>query len=143
MARALGLATLIVLVAACALSVTPLRPPPRALGPGEAWVPVELWEPINGVPVACAGVGFEGEYRLHGSPTDQRLVWMTFPDGNRREVAWPLGYSARFTPDLELLDETGKVAGREGTLVTGGCETPQAGVLWVELESRPGGPFPQ
>ena len=106
-------------------------------------MPVELWEPVNGIPVACGGVGYEGEFRLHGSPTDQRLVWMTFPDGSRRELAWPLGYSARFTPDLELLDENGKLVGREGTPVTGGCETPQRGVLWVELESRPGSPFPQ
>lgn len=110
---------------------TPGPKAPRELGPGEAWVPIELWEPINGVPVGCGGVGYEGEYRLHGSATDPRLVWMTFPDGVRHELAWPLGYSARFTPGLELLDETGRVVAREGTLVTGGCGTPQPGVLWV------------
>jgi len=116
------------------LIATPGPTPPRPLGPGEVWVPVELWEPIDGVPVLCGGVGFIGEYRLHGSSTDQRLVWMTVPDGSRQELAWPLGYSARFIPKLELLDETGSVVGREGTLITGGCGTPQKGVMWVELE---------
>jgi hypothetical protein len=95
---------------------------------------VERWEPVNGVPVACGGVGYEGEFRLHGSSTDDRYVWMTFPDGSRHELAWPLGYSARFTPALELLDEDGKVVAREGSLIVGGCETPQPGVLWVTPE---------
>ena len=130
----IGLAIATSIVAACATSVPPPRTPPRALGPGEAWVPVELWEPINGVAVACGGVGYEGEFRLHGSPTDARLVWMTFPDASRHELAWPLGYSARFTPGLELLDEQGQVVGREGSRIVGGCETPKQGVMWVDLE---------
>ena len=110
------------------------RPTARPLGPGEFAVPVELWRPINGMPVACAGVGYEGEYRLHGARTDPRFVWMTFPDGTRHELAWPLGYSARFSPELELLDERGQIVAREGSLLTGGCETPQSGVLWVTTE---------
>ena len=109
--------------------------PPRALGPGEQWVPVELWQPVNGVAVACGGVGFVGEFRLHGSPTDPSIVWMTQPDGSRAELAWPLGYSARFTPLLELLDDHGAVVGHEGSLLTGGCRVPSRPDAWsVELE---------
>lgn len=111
------------------------RPSARPPGPGEVAVPVELWEPVNGIPVLCGGVGFEGESLLHGSATDPRVVWMTYPDGSRHELAWPRGYSARFAPAFELLDERGVVVGREGTLVMGGCGTPKPGVEWVELES--------
>lgn len=142
MPRQIATVLALAFVAACT-TVQPFAPtmaptvdptPPRALGVGEMWVPVELWQPVNGIPVACGGVGYEGEFRLHGSPTEPRVVWMTFPDGTRRELAWPLGYSARFTPELELLDETGLVVAREDSVVTGGCGTPQSGVLWVSLE---------
>jgi hypothetical protein len=142
-----GLAVVVVLLllAACNAEPRPTTAPTaaptnvpltgRTPGPGEVAVPIERWEPVNGVPVACGGVGFVGEYRLHGAANDPRVVWMTQPDGTRAELAWPVGYSARFTPDLELLDDMGEVVGREGSLVTGGCRTPAgADVWWIELE---------
>jgi hypothetical protein len=56
--------------------------------------------------------------------------------GQRLELAWPLGYSARFTPRLELLDENGDVVGREGDELTGGCTTADPGVWFVELPTK-------
>ncbi len=60
---------------------------------------------------------------------------MTGPDGARTELGWPLGYSVRFEPDLELLDERGRVVASEGSLVTGGCPTAEQGVLYVDFST--------
>jgi hypothetical protein len=87
----------------------------------------------NGVPIACAGTGFAPDVRLHGSATDPRLAWMVWADGSRRELVWPLGYSARFDPGLEVLDEAGHVVAHEGTLLTGGCPMTSDGAMWVEF----------
>ena len=38
--------------------------------------------------------------------------------GERTELAWPVGYSARFVPDLELLDASGRVVARGASVVT-------------------------
>src|SRR4051812_19605097 len=38
--------------------------PPRPLGPGERWLPVV---DDHGGTLLCGGVGFVGDYRLHGS----------------------------------------------------------------------------
>jgi hypothetical protein len=122
--------TALLLVAACA-AATPTRP----LGPGEQWVPVANWKagPF-GPELLCAGTGWVPPGALHGSANDPRLVWVTRGAGTRRlEVGWPLGYSARFTPQLELLDAAGSVVGHEGTAVGGGCLTADADVWSVEL----------
>jgi hypothetical protein len=58
---------------------------------------------------------------------------MIGPDGDRTELAWPVGYRARFDPGLELLTADARIVGREGTLVTGGCATVERGVMSVEL----------
>lgn len=108
------LLTLIALpVSACASPPPPVVVNPRPLGAGELWVPVANWFKPGVGTLLCAGGGFIGDYRLHGSPTDARVVWMTDPHGLRQEVAWPVGYSARFRPELELLNETSRVVGRE------------------------------
>jgi hypothetical protein len=60
---------------------------------------------------------------------------MVYPNGARTDLSWPVGYSARFVPTLEVLDGSGRVVGRDGTLVTGGCSTQEPGVMFVELES--------
>jgi hypothetical protein len=52
--------------------------------------------------------------------------------GQRYEVEWPVGYSARFTPSLEVLNENGVVVGHEGTQLRGGCQT-VAGTWRVDL----------
>ena len=48
---------------------------------------------------------------LRGDPTDTAWpVWIEAADGRRQYVLWPAGFSARFTPDPELLDEQGALA---------------------------------
>jgi len=113
----------------------PVPTPTRALGPGEAWLPVTNWTLPDGSTLLCAGGGFVGDFRLRGSPIDPRLVWMANPDGSRTDLSWPSGYSARFVPGLEVLDQNGRVVGRDGTLVTGGCSTQEHGVMSVELDT--------
>lgn len=123
------------LVVAC--TVQPMATPQRTLGPGERWVPIADWTTPGGQQVLCAGGGFPGVIRLRGSPDDPRLVWMVDADGTRTELAWPVGYSAKFGPELELLDNSGRVVGRQGSLVVGGCQTADHGVMSVELENSP------
>lgn len=122
----------VALVALVALAgCAPTTPTPnRALGPGEQWLPVARWDGT-----LCAGGGFVGDFRIRGARDDPRLTWMQRPDGSRQDVAWPVGFSARFTPKLELLDEHGAVFAREGTHVDGGCATAEAGVMAVEFLS--------
>jgi hypothetical protein len=59
---------------------------------------------------------------LHGSVSDLRVTWATDrASGGRFELLWPMGYQARFTPQLELLDERGTAVAREGDLIIGSC----------------------
>jgi hypothetical protein len=45
---------------------------------------------------------------LEGDQSDATWpVWLRAVDGSRLYVLWPRGFSARFDPDLTLLDETG------------------------------------
>ena len=55
---------------------------------------------------------------------------MTFPDGSRRELSWPAGTSARFTPNLEVIGPAGQVIARKGSMVKGGCPTFERGILF-------------
>lgn len=68
----------------------------------------------------CLGIGLDAV--LRGDETDPRLTWAEHRaiDG-RIELLWPVGYSARFAPSLEVLDDQGRVVGREGDLIVGGC----------------------
>ena len=126
------------LAAACAAGITEIPPQAtatRTLGHGEQWVPVALDREIGGVPVACAGTGWVGGHVLTGSPNDRLLVWMMV-NGQRQELEWPVGYSARFTPQLELLDQYGNVVAGEGTQLVGGCQ--MAPNIWdVDLPCPP------
>ena len=120
-------ALLCLIVAGCG-SVASSAVATRQLGPGERWLPVADWGNL-----LCAGVGYVGEFRLHGSPDDPRLAWMTWPDGSRRELAWEPGTSARFTPNLEVIGPDGHVVAREGSPVTGGCPTADSTVTFGEF----------
>ena len=70
------------------------------------------------VPRVCLGLG--GGARLVGDPNDAHVAWLE-GFGNRGEVVWPPGYHARFAPDLEILEPTGRVIYRGGDLMPGGC----------------------
>ncbi len=68
---------------------------------------------------ACRGIGLHDTI-LAGSATDPRVAWLVGP-GGRREIIWPPGFRARFSPDLEVLDASGTVVFRAGDQIDGGC----------------------
>src|SRR5215510_6300343 len=80
------------------------------------------------------GVGVGTDMVIHGSATDPRVRWATSPDTNERfEIVWPVGYSARFEPDLEVLNARGRVVAREGYRLIGWCrvgDTPNDVPTW-------------
>ena len=51
---------------------------------------------------------------LHGDPEDKQLVWLVTDAGLRIDILWPPGFSVRFEPRLELLDDTGALVGISG-----------------------------
>lgn len=118
----LSLPLIVMVLASCGSG--PTATPSRTLGAGERWLPVANF----GSNRLCAGAGYVGDLRLHGAADDPRLAWMIGPDGRRTELAWRVGFSARFTPNLEVLDDRGQRVAVEGSLVTGGCPTFDAGV---------------
>ena len=126
--RLLGALVVVVLVGLVISSRS--ASPPRLLGPGERWLPVADWTGR-----LCAGGGFVGDVRLHGSPEDPRGAWITFKDGSRKELVWSAGTSARFTPELEVIGPNGNVIASEGSRITGGCPVGDASVLFVEVQA--------
>jgi hypothetical protein len=107
----------------------PVPTPNRALGAGETWLPVAT-KLFDGTAL-CGGGGFVEDIRLRGSADDPRLAWLVFPGGSRREVSWRPGYSARFTPLIEVLDGRGDVVARDGSQALGGCGD-SGGAILVE-----------
>jgi hypothetical protein len=70
----------------------------------------------------CAGVGLDAV--LHGSPNDPYVAWLeNRVVAGRDEIVWPAGYRARFSPNLDILDESGIVVLREGDAISGSCVT--------------------
>jgi hypothetical protein len=74
----------------------------------------------------CRGVGYGGV--LRGDPVDPRLAWgETEARTNqlilRKELVWPPGYTARFTPQIEILDSSRQVRYVAGDRIEGGCVT--------------------
>jgi hypothetical protein len=101
---------LLALTAAVLFAAACSRPLPEA--PGDPAVGVDF----------CAGVGLDAF--LHGDPTDPRSAWVVRPDGTRQDILFPAGYKAVFTPALQVLDPTGRVAMDEGDYVYGACVGP-------------------
>lgn len=104
MKRGLLVGSVAVLLAACGATATPTLPT------------LPLADPIP-----CAGVGNDG--MLAGSPTDPRVAWLVGSNGARSEIVWPRGFTARFDPDLAVVDASGKVVYRAGDRPGGGCVT--------------------
>src|ERR1700693_3957017 len=102
-----GLAMVAILSALVACSVSP-TPSPVAL---------PTLASDNG---GCRGVGLV-DSTLAGSPTDPRVTWLVSHGGVRSEIVWPPGFTARFTPHLEVLDAVGTVLFRAGDRISAGC----------------------
>ena len=124
MRRILTTILLALIAAACAAPA-----PDATTGPSAVARHLPTMPGPPGVVLACAGVGLETV--LAGDPADQRVAWLEpfAGDGKRQDVVWPAGYSARFAPGLEILDEHGSVAIRAGDFVDGGCVVADDGVL--------------
>jgi hypothetical protein len=132
--RLVSLAVLLLVLTACDLFAgTSPSPAVRALGPGERWLPVARWDLPGGGHMLCAGGGTIGYFQLHGAATDPRLAWMIEPTGRRTELAFSPGWSARFTPRLEVLDADAWVVAREGSPITGTCNTAQPAVVHADF----------
>lgn len=72
--------------------------------------------------------------RLHGDENAEEIVWLEgATSGRRYTVTWPSGYSARFTPTLELLDDLGRPIAREGDVleIEGPADLDRVGVCWI------------
>jgi hypothetical protein len=68
----------------------------------------------------CAGVGLT-EATVRGDRMLANPVWFEVAtEGQARRslpTVWPFGYTARFVPNLEVVDPTGDVIAREGTVL--------------------------
>ena len=91
--------TLAAVVAGCTpAGPKPTPPPLGALG--ALTLPT-----LAGWTGACRGVGLGGVV-LTGDPSDPRVAWM-MAGSTRSDVLFPPGFTARFTPRLEVLDGAG------------------------------------
>ncbi len=71
----------------------------------------------------CA-IGVGRDAILHGSASDARVTWaIDNTEAGRIDLLWPVGYTARFSPQLEVLDGQGHVVAREGDQIIGSCLT--------------------
>lgn len=100
--------SLVALLAGCA-------PSPSPTGTAAFTLPT-----VSSADGACAGIGLLNE-TLAGDPSDPRLAWLVGPGGQRLDVEWPPGFTARFVPGLEILDPSGDVLYRAGDTIGGGC----------------------
>ena len=68
----------------------------------------------------CAGVGLV-DATLRGSRSDPRVAWIELAGFGERDALFPKGFTARFTPDLEVLNAQGAVVLRAGDAIPGAC----------------------
>lgn len=85
----------------------------------------------------CRDIGLSGA-TLAGNPADPRVAWLEFGGGGRQEIVWPPGFTARFTPQLEILDASGSTVFRAGDSISGGCTAGPADDPGQLLMIRPG-----
>jgi len=111
MTRCVG-AVLALALTLLACNATPRAAPTNAAG--------NLLLPTIDAGQACAGVGTEAV--LTGDPNDPRVAWL-MASGTRVDVVFPSGFTARFTPALEVLNASGAVVGRAGDRIDGYCVT--------------------
>lgn len=75
--------------------------------------------PVADAPNRCRGIGFEAI--IFGDEADPRLAWLVARTGREFLLVWPPGWSARFDPKLEVLDQGGRVRLRQGDRIQGVC----------------------
>jgi hypothetical protein len=69
---------------------------------------------------SCSGYGIAAV--LRGDAADPDVAWIErHPTRERIDVVWPTGFTARFDPELGILDSSGRVVMREGDYVNGTC----------------------
>jgi hypothetical protein len=105
----------VILLSACASTPTPT---PTASLP-VSYLPAPSLPTLEFVSQGCADVGLDAF--LTGSAEDPRVTWLVNVSGKRIDILWPRGFSARFDPDLEVLDGSGLVVYRAGDRIHGGC----------------------
>jgi hypothetical protein len=99
-----------------------------SLSPGELPLPTPPF--VNNPPDICAGVGISA--LLRGDAHDPVLTWVEDTTTHtRRDVVWPVGYRARFTPRLQVLDASGAVVLRESDLIAGTCGSTADGRFYL------------
>jgi len=82
----------------------------------------------------CLGLGLD-EAVLDGKATDPHVAWVVTSAG-REEVFFPLGFTARFTPRLEVVNSAGRVVAHEGDSVDGGCWTVDDGPILILSDAQ-------
>lgn len=122
----IALLALALVAAACGSSMPPAVASPKPPAP------IVKLPSLPGAPgpvMACAGIGLSQV--LAGNAADKRVAWLEpFGGGGPGfDLVWPAAYSARFDPDIEILDEHGDVVLRAGDFVEGGCVTAHENVL--------------
>jgi hypothetical protein len=75
--------------------------------------------PAAEFPARCRGLGVEAT--LEGDEADPRVAWLVHESGDETRLVWPPGWSARFAPSLEILDDRGRVRMRAGDHVSNAC----------------------
>lgn len=54
---------------------------------------------------------------LRGDRSDPRGVWLENPSGQRIDIAWPAGFTARFDTTVSLIGSNGRVVAIAGDLI--------------------------
>lgn len=106
---------LALLLAGCGASGT--LPTPTAFPSGQNVFALPSSEFAGGT---CAGTGLLNA-KVAGDPTDPRIVWLDFKDFPDRNIIFPPGYTAWFTPNLEVHDAAGVVVLHGGDAIEGTC----------------------
>jgi hypothetical protein len=75
-----------------------------------------LAPPPSGQTVLCPAA-LHTPFTLDGDPAATPAVWGIDAGGLRFDIRWPAGFTARFTPTLEVLDPAGNVVARGGQTV--------------------------
>lgn len=127
--------------------------PPNTVCAGRRWIVVLL--PVILASAACSDVGSNSPLRTYVPSVDNQgrtlcqltqstaflleatadaadPVWGRRPDGSTLLIAWPPGFSVRFSPQAEVVDSLGRVVARQGEEISdAGGDVTASGILNV------------